>query len=175
MLASFTFSSAAPACLRKFVEDIKLQLQGDLRRFQEAKTLALRLVNRSSDSDHFYQEGRGLGKMDMVKKPNGMTYTGPKKIGLGMMITKRISMTGTTSTTRSTIIANGMAKKPRRINGTALREKARTSLLAMTAAALRLQRLPPRPRKASRQREARARALGALYVGLDGTRLHPVW
>ncbi|CAE7555087.1 unnamed protein product [Symbiodinium pilosum] len=41
---------------QKFVEDIKLQLQGDLRRFQEAKALALRLVNRSNDSDHFYQE-----------------------------------------------------------------------------------------------------------------------
>ena len=35
---------------QKFVEDIKLQLQGDLRR------LALRLVNRSNDSDHFYQD-----------------------------------------------------------------------------------------------------------------------
>ena len=41
---------------QKFVEDIKLQLQGDLRRFQEAKALALRLVNRSNDSDHFYQD-----------------------------------------------------------------------------------------------------------------------
>ena len=36
------------AGLPQFVEDIKLQLQGDLRRFQEAKALALILVNRSN-------------------------------------------------------------------------------------------------------------------------------
>ena len=41
----------------KFVEDIKLQLQGDLRRFQEARGLALRLSTRKDGhGDSFYQD-----------------------------------------------------------------------------------------------------------------------
>ena len=42
----FFRNSGLPA---KFVEDIKLQLQGDLRRFQEARSLALRLISRKDD------------------------------------------------------------------------------------------------------------------------------
>ena len=42
----------------KVVEDIKLQIQGDVRRFQEARGLALRLLSRREDSglDSYYQE-----------------------------------------------------------------------------------------------------------------------
>ena len=36
----------------KFIEDIKLQLQGDLRRFQDARTLALRLITKKDDIGH---------------------------------------------------------------------------------------------------------------------------
>ena len=41
----------------KLVEDIKLQIQGDLRRFQEARSLALRLITRKDDGghDHLYE------------------------------------------------------------------------------------------------------------------------
>ena len=44
----------------KFIEDIKLQLHGDLARFAEARTLALRLSQRGQDDhDHvFYEEGQ---------------------------------------------------------------------------------------------------------------------
>ncbi|CAE6930753.1 unnamed protein product [Symbiodinium sp. CCMP2592] len=40
----------------KFVEDIKLQLQGDLRRYQEARALALRLITKKDDSGENYFE-----------------------------------------------------------------------------------------------------------------------
>ena len=40
----------------KFVEDIKLQLQGDLRRYQEARVLALRLITKKDDSGELYYE-----------------------------------------------------------------------------------------------------------------------
>ena len=43
----FFRNSGLPA---KLIEDIKLQVQGDMRRFIEAKTLALRLVNRGTDA-----------------------------------------------------------------------------------------------------------------------------
>ena len=42
----FFRNSGLPA---KFIEDIKLQLQGDLRRFQDARSLALRLISRKDD------------------------------------------------------------------------------------------------------------------------------
>ena len=43
----------------KFIEDVKLQIQGDLTRFTEARALALRLSQRSDvtlDGDHYYGE-----------------------------------------------------------------------------------------------------------------------
>ena len=43
----------------KFIEDVKLQIQGDLSRFSEARALALRLSQRSDatiDGDHYYGE-----------------------------------------------------------------------------------------------------------------------
>ena len=41
----------------KFVDDIKLQLQGDLRRFQEARGLALRLITRKDEhGESYYQD-----------------------------------------------------------------------------------------------------------------------
>ena len=43
----------------KFIEDVKLQIQGDLNRFSEARALALRLSQRSDatlDGDHYYGE-----------------------------------------------------------------------------------------------------------------------
>ena len=39
----------------KFVEDVKLQLQGEIRRFQEAHALALRLVNRQHEGNRFFE------------------------------------------------------------------------------------------------------------------------
>ena len=45
---------------QKFIEDIKLQLQGELRRFQDARTLALRLITKKKDDigndSSFYQD-----------------------------------------------------------------------------------------------------------------------
>ncbi|CAE7557756.1 RE2, partial [Symbiodinium sp. CCMP2456] len=40
----------------KFIEDIKLQLQGDLRRYQEARVLALRLITKKDDSGETFFE-----------------------------------------------------------------------------------------------------------------------
>ena len=40
----------------KFLDDVKLQLQGDLRRFQEARALALRLVTRKDDLGELYYQ-----------------------------------------------------------------------------------------------------------------------
>ena len=50
----FFKGSGLPA---RLIEDIKLQIQGDLRKFQEARSLALRLTTRKDDSghDHFYE------------------------------------------------------------------------------------------------------------------------
>ena len=58
----------------KFIEDIKLQLQGDLRRYQEARVLALRLITKKDDSGELYYEdtdaggsrGRWLGQRCLV-------------------------------------------------------------------------------------------------------------
>ena len=41
----------------KLVDDIKLQIQGDLRRFQEARALALRLVHRAQENHDSYFAG----------------------------------------------------------------------------------------------------------------------
>ena len=42
---------------QRFIEDIKLQLQGDLRRYQDARTIALRLITKKDDiGDSFYQD-----------------------------------------------------------------------------------------------------------------------
>ena len=41
----------------KLVDDIKLQIQGDLRRFQEARALALRLVHRAQENHDSYLMG----------------------------------------------------------------------------------------------------------------------
>ena len=41
----------------KLVDDIKLQIQGDLRRFQEARALALRLVHRAQENHDSYFMG----------------------------------------------------------------------------------------------------------------------
>ena len=39
------------------MEDIKLQLQGDLRRYQEARALALRLITKKDESgENFYED-----------------------------------------------------------------------------------------------------------------------
>ena len=40
----------------KFIDDVKLQIQGDLRRFQEARALALRLVSRKDDHGESYYQ-----------------------------------------------------------------------------------------------------------------------
>ncbi|CAE7229448.1 IREH1 [Symbiodinium sp. CCMP2592] len=51
----FFRGSGLPA---KFIEDIKLQLQGDLRLFREARALALRLISRKDDiggNDSYYE------------------------------------------------------------------------------------------------------------------------
>ena len=50
----FFKGSGLPA---RLIEDIKLQIQGDLRRFQEARSLALRLITRKDDGghDHLYE------------------------------------------------------------------------------------------------------------------------
>ena len=41
---------------QKFIDDVKLQIQGDLRRFQEARALALRLMTRKDDhGDSYYK------------------------------------------------------------------------------------------------------------------------
>ena len=45
----------------KFLDDIKLQIKGDLRRFQEARSLALRLVTRKDDlGESYYQDDENL-------------------------------------------------------------------------------------------------------------------
>ena len=50
----FFRGSGLPA---RFVEDIKLQLQGDLRRYQDARTIALRLITKKDDTgDNYYQD-----------------------------------------------------------------------------------------------------------------------
>ena len=53
----FFRGSGLPA---KFIEDIKLQLQGDLRLFREARALALRLISRKDDigagNDSYYED-----------------------------------------------------------------------------------------------------------------------
>ena len=50
----FFKASGLPA---RFIEDLKLQLHGDLRRFNDARALALRLVHRSPEqSEGFYEE-----------------------------------------------------------------------------------------------------------------------
>ena len=40
----------------KFVEDVKMQVQGDLRRYQEARTLALRLSSKHLEHDSYHQD-----------------------------------------------------------------------------------------------------------------------
>ncbi|CAE7404059.1 unnamed protein product, partial [Symbiodinium necroappetens] len=42
---------------QRFIEDIKLQLQGDLRRYVDARTIALRLITKKDDvGDSYYEE-----------------------------------------------------------------------------------------------------------------------
>eukprot|EP00439_Symbiodinium_sp_Y106_P033979 s1424_g4.t1 len=42
---------------QRFIEDVKLQLQGDLRRYQDARTIALRLITKRDDiGEAFYEE-----------------------------------------------------------------------------------------------------------------------
>ena len=42
---------------QRFIEDVKLQLQGDLRRYQDARTIALRLITKKDDiGEAFYDE-----------------------------------------------------------------------------------------------------------------------
>ena len=40
----------------KFVEDVKMQVQGDLRRYQEARTLALRLSSKHLEHDAYHRD-----------------------------------------------------------------------------------------------------------------------
>ena len=49
----FFKNSGLPA---KLIEDIKLQCHGDLRRYQDARNLALRLNNRSESGEGYYQD-----------------------------------------------------------------------------------------------------------------------
>ena len=61
----------------KFVEDIKLQLQGDLRRYQEARVLALRLVTKKDDSgEMFYEEHENSSHGDEGWDTNSWTDDG---------------------------------------------------------------------------------------------------
>ena len=48
-VAKFYLFFRGSALPQKFTEDIKLQLQGDLRRFQDTRTLALRLITKKDD------------------------------------------------------------------------------------------------------------------------------
>ena len=65
----------------KFVEDIKLQLQGDLRRFQEARALALRLVEYYDDSWQDYGDGYEYGQWYGEEDEDGEEWYSPEKEG----------------------------------------------------------------------------------------------
>ena len=56
-VAKFYLFFKAAQLPSKLVDDIKLQIQGDLRRFQEARALALRLVHRAQDNRDAYYMG----------------------------------------------------------------------------------------------------------------------
>lgn len=61
----------------KFIEDIKLQIHGDLARFNEARTLALRLSQRGQeDSDHiFYEEKSADGDLQSWREEEWQDWT----------------------------------------------------------------------------------------------------
>ena len=60
---------------QRFVEDIKLQLQGDLRRYQDARTIALRLVTKKDDiGDSFYQGDSERGPGDYGDDDDAWSY-----------------------------------------------------------------------------------------------------
>ena len=56
-VAKFYLFFKAAQLPAKLVDDIKLQIQGDLRRFQEARALALRLVHRAQENHDSYFMG----------------------------------------------------------------------------------------------------------------------
>ena len=64
----------------KFVDDIKLQLQGDLRRFQEARSLALRLITRK-DGKTLRNLRVKIGAMTSGPKMDGTGWTARTTIG----------------------------------------------------------------------------------------------
>ncbi|OLP86389.1 hypothetical protein AK812_SmicGene32497 [Symbiodinium microadriaticum] len=60
---------------QRFVEDIKLQLQGDLRRYQDARTIALRLITKKDDiGDSFYQGDSERGPGDYGDDDDAWSY-----------------------------------------------------------------------------------------------------
>ena len=117
----------------KFVEDTKLQIQGDLRRFQETRTLALRLISRRNDSglDNFYQGDeyqdddyhpettttqRLTSTLTATTATSGMIPPGKKMDRSGTRAKLTLRTTRTTIGTPRTTTTRMLQKRPHRLS-----------------------------------------------------------